>query len=84
MTPEQRELYVRLHAIANRHGWSRGSATIHITEGPRTFDVWCTDDVRTIWHWAGTADQIAEALGNWIRERRQMWSSSLKQSASAV
>jgi hypothetical protein len=70
MTQAQHELQSRLIAITDRRRWSHGNARIQITAGPRVFDVCCSDGVRTIWHWVGTADQIARALDNWIEQRQ--------------
>src|SRR5262245_11319103 len=57
MTPHQAELLSRLHAIRDRHDLQR-CAQIEVLGGPRVFDARCYDAGRTIWHWAGTADQI--------------------------
>jgi len=67
MTVAQRELLARLEAIARRRGWSPGQATINVAAGPNAFDVWCAGGDQTIWHWIGTAEQIASALDNWIK-----------------
>jgi hypothetical protein len=70
MTSEQQELWSRLRAIGDRHGPSDRGSRIEIAGGPRVFDVRCSDAERTIWHWAGTTDQIAGALEKWIDHER--------------
>jgi hypothetical protein len=69
MTPDQAELLSRLRAISDRRALYHERAHIEILGGPRVFDVRCHDAIRTIWHWAGTADQIAAALEKWIDRR---------------
>jgi hypothetical protein len=69
MTPEQPELFLRLEAMADRHGWSLEHSRTRVAAGPRVFDVSCTDGAHTLWHWVGTSDEIAGALDQWIERR---------------
>jgi hypothetical protein len=65
----QQNLLARLEAVFNRHHRPRGGADIAIEGGPRVFDVRCCDGDHTVWHWAGSADQIVHALETWIGQR---------------
>jgi hypothetical protein len=70
MTPEQQHLMSRLDTLAEHHRWCYESARVFITAGPKTFDAWCSDGARTLWHWVGTADDITAAVAGWIEQRQ--------------
>ena len=67
MTPQQAELLTKLRATCDQYGQT--AFRMEIEAGPRVFEVRCHHDQRTIEHWAGTADQIVEALSKWIVRR---------------
>jgi hypothetical protein len=66
MTAHQEDLLAKLRAIWKRHDPALRRSHIEVSGGPRVFDVKCSEAGRTVWHWVGTADQIADALNKWI------------------
>ena len=65
MTVHQ-DLLSKLRAIDKRQGTDAERSRFDISGGPRVFDVKCWEAGHRVWHWVGTADQIADALNKRI------------------